>query len=92
MSCAGIVEKLQEQGFTVSTPVVGQLLKKYDLMARTKMTAGLKVFSQILTGNFETGHKVTDGFKENMRIQFDDYLPQWNYFANPKTDNVLEVN
>ncbi len=55
-----------------------------DLMGKAKTTTGLKVFSSILNKTFETGRKVTDGFKENMRIQFDDYLPQWNYFAAPE--------
>ena len=27
--------------------------------------------------------KVADGFKENMRIVFDDFLPKWNYCAVP---------
>jgi len=55
-----------------------------DLMGKAKTTTGLKVFSSILNKTFETGRKVADGFKENMRIQFDDYLPQWNYFATPE--------
>lgn len=55
-----------------------------DLMGKAKTTTGLKVFSSILNKTFETGRKVADGFKENMRIQFDAYLPQWNYFATPE--------
>jgi hypothetical protein len=31
-----------------------------------------------LDKTFGTGRKVTEGFKETMRIKFDEYLPQWN--------------
>ena len=55
-----------------------------DLMAKAKTKTGLKVFSGILTKTFETGRKVAEDFKETMRIQFDDYLPQWNYAAVPE--------
>jgi len=55
-----------------------------DLMAKAKTTTGLKVFSSILTKTFETGRKVAEDFKETMRIQFDDDLPQWNYVAIPE--------
>lgn len=52
-------------------------------MAQAKTTTGLKVFTHILKRTFETGRKITDGFKNNMRIKFDEYLPQWNYVAIP---------
>ncbi|XOF35445.1 MAG: ISAzo13-like element transposase-related protein [Candidatus Electrothrix sp. YB6] len=32
---------------------------------------------------FETGRKTADGFKENMKIHFDEFLPKWNYAAVP---------
>lgn len=59
-----------------------------ELMAATKTTTGLKVFSGILDRTFETGRKVADDFKETMRIQFDVYLPQWNYVAAPQNTGV----
>jgi hypothetical protein len=31
-----------------------------------------------------TGRKCAEGFKEAMRIQFDDFLPKWNYQAIPE--------
>jgi len=37
----------------------------------------------ILDKVYDTGRKCADGFKENMKILFDDYLPQWNYRAVP---------
>ncbi len=52
-------------------------------MAKAKTTTGLKVFSSILNTTFEIGRKVADDFKENMQIQFDEFLPQWNYVAVP---------
>ena len=55
-----------------------------DLMAKANTKTGLKVFSSILTKTFETGRKVAEDFKETMQIQFDDYLPQWNYAAVPE--------
>ncbi|MCF6204719.1 MAG: hypothetical protein L3J59_13800 [Methylococcaceae bacterium] len=60
-------------------------------MAQAKTTTGLKVFTSILKRTFETGRKVAGGFKENMIIQFDDYLPQWNYVAVPEKSLVSEV-
>lgn len=54
-----------------------------DLMAKAKTSTGLKVFTSILNKTFKIGRKVADNFKENMRIQFDEFLPQWNYVAVP---------
>ena len=59
-----------------------------DLMASAKTKTGLKVFASIIDGHFATKRKVTDDFKENMRIQFDDYLPKWNYTAIPLQSSV----
>ena len=54
-----------------------------ELMSKTKTSAGLKVFTSILDKVFETGRKAADGFKENMKIKFDKFLPKWNYVAVP---------
>ncbi len=32
---------------------------------------------------YQTKRKVAEGFKEAMRIVFDEYLPQWNYREIP---------
>jgi len=37
----------------------------------------------ILEKTFEIGRKYTNGFKENLKISFDDFLPKWNYVAVP---------
>ncbi|WP_278186359.1 ISAzo13-like element transposase-related protein [Desulfobacter hydrogenophilus] len=63
-----------------------------DFMAKTKTSTGLKIFTSILDKNFETGRKVADGFKKNMRIQFDEYLPQWNYVAVPMTIKIKNAD
>lgn len=55
-----------------------------ELMAKTKTKTGLKVFTTILEGVYETGRKVTEEFKQMMEIVFDDYLPQWNYTVVPQ--------
>ncbi len=52
-----------------------------NLIAKTKTSTALKVVTNILNKTSETGRKVTDNFKENMRTQLDEYLPQWNYTA-----------
>ena len=55
-----------------------------ELIAKTKTKTGLQVFATILAGVYETGRKVTEEYKQNMEIVFDDYLPKWNYTAVPQ--------
>ena len=59
-----------------------------ELIGTTTTKAGLKVFTSIINRVYKTGRKVAKGFKESMRILFDDKLAQWNYVANPNTDNI----
>ena len=59
-----------------------------ELIEKTTTKSGLKVFSSVLNRVYETGRKVTKGFKESMRIIFDDNLGQWNYIAVPEV-NIL---
>ena len=54
-----------------------------EVMSRTETSAGLKVFTSVLDQVFRTGRKAADGFKENMKIKFDEFLPHWNYVAVP---------
>jgi len=54
-----------------------------NLMASTTTTKGLTVVSTIITKTFEIGRKVAKDFKENMTIEFDEFLPDWNYMAVP---------
>jgi hypothetical protein len=60
-----------------------QLVK--ELLENTKTKAGLNVKANIITKFYDTGKKVADDFKENMKIKFDDHLGKWNYQAIPST-------
>jgi hypothetical protein len=53
-------------------------------MQKYPISKGLKVFSTIKDKVYETARKVSEIFKENMKIVFDDYLGKWNYKAIPK--------
>lgn len=53
-------------------------------MKKTTTTTGLSVVVRVIDKVFETGRKYAAGFKETMTIQFDDYLPKWNYVATPQ--------
>ena len=57
-----------------------------QLMEKAKTTTGLRVTVDILDKVYETGRKYAEGFKENMKIVFDDHLPKWNYRAVPSRD------
>jgi hypothetical protein len=54
-----------------------------ELMENASTSTGLKTFVCILDKVYETGRKVVEGFKKNMRIVFDSLLPTWNYRAVP---------
>jgi len=54
-----------------------------ELIEKTKTKKGLSVTVQIIDKVYETGRKVKEGFKQNMPIVFDEYLPQWNYRVIP---------
>jgi hypothetical protein len=52
-------------------------------MAKAGTTTGLEVVVRVLEKVYETGRKCAAGFKEAMRIVFDEVLPKWNYRAVP---------
>ena len=54
-----------------------------ELMEKTKTSTGLKVFVKVIDKVYQTGRKVDDDFKNNMKIVFDQYLSKWNYRAVP---------
>jgi hypothetical protein len=56
------------------------------LIEKTRTSTGLSVIVKIIDKVYETGRKAVDGFKETMRIVFDDFLPQWNYTAIPNRE------
>lgn len=55
-----------------------------DLMQKAKTQTGLMVFATILDKVYTTGRQVTQDFKQNMPIVFDEDLPRWNYTAKPQ--------
>jgi len=55
-----------------------------DLMATATTRTGLKMLTTILDKTHQTGRKVAEDFKSNMKIVFDEFLPQWNYTAKPE--------
>lgn len=54
-------------------------------MSKAGTTTGLEVEVRILEKVYETGRKCAAGFKESMRIVFDEFLPKWNYRAMPQS-------
>ncbi|MBW4421163.1 MAG: ISAzo13 family transposase [Myxacorys californica WJT36-NPBG1] len=55
-----------------------------ELMATATTRTGLIVVTTILDKTYQTGRKVAQDFKSNMKIIFDEFLPQWNYTAQPE--------
>ena len=73
----------------ITRSLKGVILKSYEfgkkLIEETTTTKGLTVTATILKGVFKTGRKYAKGYKENLKIIFDEYLPRWNYRAIPET-------
>ncbi len=59
-----------------------------SLMQKTATKTGLKVFVSTNDKIYETGKEVSKGYKNNMAIIFDRYLPQWNYTAVPSSKKI----
>ena len=59
-----------------------------ELMLKTTTKTGLEVDVTILDRVYETGRKVAAHFKEQMRVVFDDKLPQWNYRIPPAPNTI----
>jgi hypothetical protein len=62
-----------------------------ELMENTSTSTGLKAFVHIFDKVYEIGRKVAEGFKENMDIVFDEYLPRWNYRAIPRSQVHAQI-
>jgi hypothetical protein len=48
-------------------------------MATVTIRTGLKLLTIILYNTYQTGQNVAFDFKSNLKIVFDEFLPQWNY-------------
>jgi len=57
-----------------------------QFIQRAKTNTGLRVTVSLLDKVYATGRKYADNFKKTMKIQFDDYLPKWNYRAIPQPE------
>jgi hypothetical protein len=55
------------------------------LIEKTKTSKGLEVTVDVIDKVYQTGRKCAAGFKQNMKIVFDGFLPKWNYRAVPST-------
>jgi hypothetical protein len=53
-------------------------------MEKTQTNQGLSVVVNVVDKIYKIGRKVTDDFKKNLKIVFDEYLPKWNYRAVPQ--------
>jgi hypothetical protein len=69
----------------VSKAIRGANFTNIEMLAnhikQTKTTTGLDVTVSISDKIYKTGRVVQNGFKKSMPIQFDEYLPKWNYVA-----------
>jgi Rhodopirellula transposase DDE domain len=52
-------------------------------LIRIHTKTGLSVVVNVIDKIYATGRKAANGFKETMKIIFDEYLPKWNYRAVP---------
>lgn len=55
-----------------------------ELISETKTDKGLKVEVDIIYKEYEKGRSYSEDFKDNMKIVFDDELPNWNYSIIPE--------
>ena len=60
-----------------------------SLIENAKTSKGFKVTAKVINKIYETGRKVAKGFKENMKIVFDEVLPKWNYKVVPEKMEVI---
>jgi len=55
-----------------------------ELMEKTKTKKGLNVTVDIIDKVYETGKKISEDFKKNMKTIFDETLSKWNYKVIPE--------
>lgn len=71
----------------VTRAMEGVILKSYSmvetLIQKTTTQTGLTVRTNLTDKIYQTGRSVQEGFKKNMKIVFDQFLPKWNYTAVP---------
>src|SRR5690349_16025593 len=57
-----------------------------DLMRKATTSTGLRTFVRTIRRTYETGKKALVTAATDLRIAFDDLLPQWNYILFPQAD------
>ena len=71
----------------VTRAMQGVVLKDHEitrqLIEKTQTKTGLSVSVSVIDKVYEVGEKATTGFKESMKIVFDEVLGRWNYTAMP---------
>jgi hypothetical protein len=71
----------------ITSACKGVVFSSIDVVKRhvdkTSTSTGLRVFSNIKDKVYAKARKVSEKFKENMSIVFDEYLGKWNYTAIP---------
>ena len=71
----------------VTRAMQGVILSDHEmvkqLIEKTQTKTGLSVSASIIDKVYEIGKKATSGFKESMKIVFDEVLGRWNYRAIP---------
>lgn len=60
-----------------------------ELMSKATTKTGLRVSVHILRKVYETGRKVTNDVKEQMRLIVDENLPRWNYRVQSTNESVI---
>jgi hypothetical protein len=55
-----------------------------DLMATATTRTGLKLLTTIIYNTYQTARNMAVDFKSNLKIVFDEFLPQWNYTPKPE--------
>jgi hypothetical protein len=56
-----------------------------DLMRRAATATGLRTTVNVIRRCYEKGRNATDEMKQELRINYDEILPRWNYITEPKT-------
>jgi hypothetical protein len=59
------------------------------LMRKAATSTGLKTTVNVIRRLYETGRNATEEMKSNLKIVFDEKLPQWNYRAVPQNPTVI---
>lgn len=62
-----------------------------DAYSQTKTKTGLRVVVDLFEKVYKTGRKAVETFKENMKIVFEELLPQWNYTVYPQDEDVVII-